>query len=146
MGKTFCSQTKCMYTDCAKHQYNAPKDIDISIADLNDGLCFAKKDFCTRSDCRNTECRFHYTKITPGEPYDIVDLDLGCYVGPEAYDKLLAAICRGTQNTNYACDTVCKAMCGSDGRCTYCYSIAHSIEEEFGLVGARNTGREMPVL
>lgn len=135
MSKTFCSQIKCMYIDCQKHQYNAPKDRDISIADLNDGLCFAKQDYCIQSDCRKTWCRFHQEKIDRSRPYDIVDLDLGCYVGPEGRDRLMAAICRGTQKTNYKCDTVCKAMCGSDGCCAYCATIADAIEEEFGLIG-----------
>lgn len=143
MSKTFCSQTKCMYIDCPKHQYNAPKDRDISIADLNDGLCFTKQDYCIQSDCRKTWCRFHQDKIDRSRPHDIVDLDLGCYVGPEGRDRLMAAICRGTQKTNYKCDTVCKAMCGADGCCAYCATIANAIEEEFGLIGDRNKCREM---
>ena len=44
-------------------------------------------------------------------------------------NDLLAAICRGTQKTNYKCDEVCKAMCGNDGTCAYCSIIADSVEE-----------------
>lgn len=40
MGITYCSHTDCYYRDCMRHQHNAPKDRDISIADLNDGYCF----------------------------------------------------------------------------------------------------------
>lgn len=37
---TYCSRLDCYFRDCTKHQNNAPKDQDISIADLNDGYCF----------------------------------------------------------------------------------------------------------
>ena len=102
---TYCSRTDCRHETCTRNQKFAPKDRDICIADLNNN----------------------------------------CYLSPEADDKmmleaikrsqdasrndLLAAICRGTQKTNYKCDEVCKAMCGSDGHCAYCSIIADSIEE-----------------
>jgi hypothetical protein len=47
-------------------------------------------------------------------------------------ERLIKAICKGTQKTNYKCDSVCKAMCSSDGVCAYCATIADAIEEEFG--------------
>jgi hypothetical protein len=37
---TYCSQTFCAHLDCVRHQYNAPLSDNLSIADLNDGLCF----------------------------------------------------------------------------------------------------------
>lgn len=140
MGKTYCSRTTCMYTDCDRHQCRAPAGVDISIADLNDGYCFAKTDYCVQSDCRKVTCKYHQNHMDPKVPHDIVDLDLGCYVGPESMARLKLAICRGTQKTNYKCDEVCKAMCGSDGHCAYCATIAEAIEEEFGLVGDHVNG------
>lgn len=96
MEMTYCSHIDCIHTDCVRHQDFAPRDRDISIADLNDGLCFDSKE-----------------------------------VRLSERQRLLAAICRGTQKTNYKCDSVCKAMCGSDGTCAYCSIIADSIEEMF---------------
>lgn len=105
MSITYCSRTSCRHETCFRHQKHAPLYKEISIADLNDN----------------------------------------CYLSPEVDDKmmleaikrsqdasrndLLAAICRGTQKTAYKCDEVCKAMCGSDGHCAYCSTIADSIEE-----------------
>lgn len=146
MDRTFCSRTTCMYIDCSRHQHNAPKGKTISIADLNDGLCFTELTYCVQSDCRKVWCRFHQQQIDTTRPYVITEQDLGCYVGPEGRNRLVAAICRGTQKTNYKCDTVCKAMCGSDGVCAYCSTIADAIEEEFGLIGDRNKSMEMPIL
>ena len=37
---TYCSHTDCYYRDCIRHQYNAPTDKVISVADLDDGFCF----------------------------------------------------------------------------------------------------------
>lgn len=45
--------------------------------------------------------------------------------------RLLKAICNGTQNTNYSCNDTCKAMCDVAGACAYCSYIADAIEEEF---------------
>lgn len=42
---TYCSQTLCAHLDCARHQYHAPLDSNLSIADLNDGLCFTPMEF-----------------------------------------------------------------------------------------------------
>lgn len=105
MDITYCSQTMCAHLDCIRHQYNAPVGRDISIADLNDGLCFDPMEFLPNED------------------------DL-----PEnnRRERLLAAICKGTQKTNYKCNDACKAMCGNDGTCAYCSVIADAIEEEFG--------------
>jgi hypothetical protein len=103
MGITYCSQTKCVQFDCLRHQLYAPKDRDISIADLNDGLCF-----------------------DPGAKAILSDRE-----------RLLTAICKGTQKTNYKCDTACKAMCGSDGSCAYCSIIADAIEKEFATHGTK---------
>lgn len=99
---TYCSQTLCAHLDCVRHQYNAPAG-DISIADLNDGLCF--------------------------DPMDFIPNDEDFPVSNRA--RLLAAICKGTQNTACKCNASCKALCGNDGTCFYCATIADAIEEEF---------------
>jgi hypothetical protein len=99
---TYCAQTLCAHLDCVRHQYNAPA-VDIRIADLNDGLCFDAMEYIP----------------------DDKDLPVN------NRSRLLQAICKGTQKTNYKCDSVCNAMCGSDGICVYCATIADAIEEEF---------------
>lgn len=99
MSITYCSHIECIHKDCNRHQISAPVGIDISIADLNDGLCLDTKEVFNE----------HLHTRT----------------------NLLQAICRGTQNTNYACDSVCRAMCGNNGDCYYCAAIADTIEEEF---------------
>jgi hypothetical protein len=102
---TYCSQTLCAQLDCVRHQYHAPLDDNLSIADLNDGLCFTPMEFIPD------------------------DSELP---GQVSRERLLKAICKGTQKTNYKCDDVCKAMCGNDGTCAYCSTIADAVEEEFG--------------
>lgn len=100
MGITYCSKFDCANTDCLKNQCHAPQHRDISIADLCDGWCY-----------------------TP--------------IGPTNYDtarsskrkELLAALCRGTQKTNYNCSDVCRAMCRNDGTCAYCSILADAVEE-----------------
>ena len=57
MGITYCSRTNCYFRDCTRHQDKAPKDRDISIADLNDGYCFIPAslfDTKHKQDCRHT--------------------------------------------------------------------------------------------
>lgn len=93
---TYCSRIDCAHIDCSRHQDNAVKNKDISIADLNDGWCYDQKEI--KSD----------------------------------RERLLQAICNGTQKTNYKCNSVCKSMCGSGGVCPYCAIIADAVEEEFG--------------
>lgn len=101
MSITYCSQTTCINRDCIRHQNNAKAGAILSIADLNDGLCFTSEEaFVTKNIKSNRE-------------------------------RLRAAICRSTQSTAYYCDTVCRAMCGNDGSCAYCAIIADAIEEEF---------------
>jgi hypothetical protein len=102
---TYCSQTLCAHLDCVRHQYHAPLDENLSIADLNDGLCFTPMEFLPD------------------------DSELPAH---DRRERLLKAICKGTQKTNYKCDFVCKAMCSSDGVCAYCATLADAIEEEFG--------------
>jgi hypothetical protein len=95
----------CAHLNCIRHQYNAPVGRNISIADLNDGLCFDPMEFLPNEDELPENNR---------------------------RERLLAAICKGTQNTNYKCNDACKAMCGNNGDCFYCAAIADAIEEEFG--------------
>lgn len=110
--------------------------------------------YCSRTDCRHPCLRNQ--KFAPKDrDISIADLDNNCYLSPEVDDAmtisaikrsqdatrndLLAAICRGTQKTNYKCDTVCKAMCGSDGHCAYCSTIADAVEEVLNNDGANST-------
>jgi hypothetical protein len=102
MDKTYCSHTECVQTGCDRHQIGAPSGTYISIADLLSDSCFISK------------------------PQQNIGVDV-----TNDRSRLLAAICRGTQNTNYKCDEVCKAMCSSVGDCYYCASIADVIVEEF---------------
>ena len=45
--------------------------------------------------------------------------------------RLLRAICIGTQNTSYRCNDTCKSLCDVAGGCVYCSYIADAIEDEF---------------
>lgn len=142
MRKTYCSKINCKYIDCLKHQHNAPKDKNISIADLDDGWCYTPANYCSKEDCRRVSCSFHKSRVHPGIVATAVDLDLGCYISPVGREKLLQALCKGTQLTNYRCDKICKALCGLDGTCAYCSTLADVIEAELGLIG--DTGK-MPI-
>lgn len=102
MDITYCTHTDCI-NDCPRHQNNAPKDTVISIADLDDGLCYTPAVLDTISE----------------------------------RDRLLAAICKGTQYTCHKCDDHCKSWCGNDGTCDYCGRIADAIEAEFRKSGMR---------
>ena len=97
---TYCSHTDCYYRDCTRHQNHAPKDIDISIADLNDGYCFIPEGLL--------ETKHKHMR-----------------------ERLMSAICKGTQNTTYKCDNPTRAMCDADGGCCYCENIAEAVINEF---------------
>lgn len=105
MSLTYCSRTSCRQETCFRHQKRAPLYTEISIADLNDG-CY----------------------LSPEED-DKMTIEAIRRSQDAARNDLLAAICRGTQKTNYKCDEVCKAMCSSDGHCAYCYTIADAVED-----------------
>lgn len=89
--------------------------------------------YCSHIDCSDTECGYHQSKAPQNVDISIADLnDDYCYipmVPNNSREKLLTAICKGTQQTTYKCDDVCKAMCGSDGHCVYCETIADAVEE-----------------
>lgn len=101
--------------------------------------------YCSRISCRQETCLRHQKHVPLYTEISIADLDDGCYLSPEVDDAmtieaikrsqdaarndLLAAICRGTQKTNYKCSDACKALCDSNGSCAYCSTIADSIEE-----------------
>ena len=91
--------------------------------------------YCSHIDCYDKECPRHQSKAPKGKDISIADLnDDYCFIptlgsNTSSRDKLLAAICKGTQNTIYKCDTVCKALCGQDGTCVYCAAIADAVEE-----------------
>lgn len=99
MGYTYCSHTECTNTSCFRHQRNATNKVFISIADLLGDCCYQHSNV---DDCKESSIRRM---------------------------ALLAAICRGTQKTAYSCDDTCKALCGNDGTCVYCATIADAIEE-----------------
>lgn len=112
MDITYCSHVDCINIDCSRHQSNVPRAktySDISIADLNDGYCF--------------DARIIPSQLTPKDMEDKIN--------KEGRAKLLYALCEGTQKTNYRCNDVCKALCGVDGSCPYCATLADSIEEVF---------------
>lgn len=91
--------------------------------------------YCSRVTCMHEDCSRHQHNITK-DMISIADLSDGwCFdekTSNESRQRLLRAICKGTQKTNYKCNEVCKAMCGNDGVCAYCATIADAIEEEFG--------------
>ena len=105
MSITYCSRTSCRQEACFRHQKRAPLYKEISIADLNDG-CY----------------------LSPEED-DKMTIETIKRSQDAARNDLLAAICRGTQKTNYACTDACKALCNSNGNCAYCSIIADSIQE-----------------
>lgn len=93
--------------------------------------------YCSRLDCIHADCSRHQDNAPEGRDISIADLNDGwwCYDKKEIKsdrERLLQAICSGTQKTNYKCGSVCKSMCSSDGDCAYCSIIADAIEEEFG--------------
>ena len=47
--------------------------------------------------------------------------------------SLRQIICDSLQKTNFACDAVCKRMCGSDGSCAFCCTLTRSIREARGI-------------
>jgi hypothetical protein len=61
MDITYCYHVDCIHKDCIRHLDNAPKDVDISIADLNDGLCFdfieepTKRERLLATICKGTQ-------------------------------------------------------------------------------------------
>lgn len=137
MDITYCSKTDCGKLSCERNQYNAPKNIDISIADLDNG-CWGLYEnpgtftYCVHSDCANKQCRFHLNRAPRGYAVTAKDFneEYDCFKAVVSKrEEILAAICKGTQKTNYKCDNVCKAMCGNDGTCAYCSIIADAIEE-----------------
>ena len=101
--------------------------------------------YCSRTDCRQGTCLRHQKRAIHHKDISIADLNDNCYLSPDEDDKmtidaikrsqnasrndLLAAICRGTQKTNYKCNDACKTLCDSNGSCAYCSIIADSIEE-----------------
>lgn len=85
MGKTYCSHIDCYYRDCTRHQNNAPKNTDVSIADLNDGYCFIPKqdhEFrSNREDLLSAICRGvqNTTYKCDNPTRALCDVDGGCY-------------------------------------------------------------------
>jgi hypothetical protein len=89
--------------------------------------------YCSRVNCVHIDCSRHQDNAPNGAIISIADLNDGwCFDEAGETDdrkRLLAAICRGTQKTNYTCTDACKALCDSNGNCAYCSIIADSIEE-----------------
>lgn len=93
--------------------------------------------YCSQMICTHTECSRHQHNAPEDKDISIADLNDGwCFdavtTPSDERNRLLKAICKGTQKTNYKCNDVCRAMCGSDGCCAYCSIIADAIENEFG--------------
>jgi hypothetical protein len=137
MSITYCSRLSCGKLSCDYHQYNAPKNKDISIADRNIG-CWGLYEnpnhfyYCGYSDCIKKGCRFHLDRAPKGVAVEVIYKDDGCYERPsEKRESLLKAICQATQVTGCKCDEVCRAMCGNDGICHFCATIADAVEEVF---------------
>lgn len=145
MGKTYCYRGSCSKVTCDYHIRKAPPGDDVSIADRNNG-CYSSADepakfrYCLHNDCIKKTCRFHLCNAPDGEYVEASSQDLGCYVGPyHKRQELLKAICDGTQKTAYRCNDACKALCGSDGNCAYCSTIADSVEEMLNIERANST-------
>jgi hypothetical protein len=81
---TYCSHIDCYYRDCIRHQCKAPADRSISIADLNDGYCFAPERPVFKSNreellaaiCRGVQ-KTNYRCDNPTRA--MCDVDGGCY-------------------------------------------------------------------
>lgn len=96
--------------------------------------------YCSHLDCYFRDCTRHQNNAPADRDISIADLDDGyCFV-PESLletkhrhkkERLMSAICKGTQSTNYKCDNPTKAMCDADGGCYYCEIIAEAIIDEF---------------
>jgi hypothetical protein len=102
MDITYCSKLDCVKVLCPYNQFSAPKGQDISIAERDDG--------CYQSAFIHENRR-------------------ASQIAKPARAALLMAICNATQRTSYNCDDVCRAMCGQDGTCAYCATIADGVEE-----------------
>ena len=96
--------------------------------------------YCSHIDCYYRDCARHQSNAPEGRDISIADLNDGyCFI-PESLletkhrhmkERLMSAICKGTQNTNYRCDNPTRAMCDADGSCYYCETIAEAVIEEF---------------
>ena len=95
------------------------------------------KTFCIHEGCKNYACWRHIDRAPTGRPISVADLAglYNCSCGTPAKDiarkAMLTAICRGTQNTAYACNDACKAMCDRAGGCAFCEAIANEVETEY---------------
>ena len=96
--------------------------------------------YCSHIDCYYRDCTRHQCRAPEGQAISIADLNDGyCFIPVELVktkhkhlrERLAAAICKGTQNTNYKCDNPTRAMCDVDGGCYYCENIAEAVIEEF---------------
>ena len=84
---TYCSHGDCYYRDCARHQCHALADMQISIADLNDGYCFipshlvasatkTRREALLSAICKGTQSTI-YRCDNPTRA--MCDVDGGCY-------------------------------------------------------------------
>lgn len=104
------------------------------------------KTYCSRIQCANLDCTRHQIYAPKSKDICIADLNDGWCFTPVTTarrntterEKLLLAICKGTQNTSYVCDVTCKALCSNDGTCDYCGRIADAVEAEFRKSGMRD--------
>ena len=133
---TYCSRLRCTNTSCVYHQTKVPPNSIISVADRNDG-CYSpyieevEDSYCTQENCARLACDYHPTKMPNNRSgLHVYDMNIGCLVEPYTnVATIRQAICDATQLTNYKCDEVCKKMCGNDGNCAYCATIADVVIE-----------------
>ena len=89
--------------------------------------------YCTHKDCYYRDCVRHLDNAPKGRLISIADLNDGfCFI-PENVavnkrERLLAAICKGVQNTHCKCDNPTRAVCDAVGDCTFCHTIADAVE------------------
>ena len=101
--------------------------------------------YCSHIDCYYKDCIRHQSNAPSGRNISIADLNDGyCFV-PESLlevrlsrkkERLMSAVCKGTQKTNYRCDNITRVACDVNGSCSYCETIANMIIEEFTFCGS----------
>lgn len=91
--------------------------------------------YCSHTDCFYKDCGRHQHNLPEGVIISIADLNDGfCYM-PDSIDarkqRLINAICKGTQNTNFSCSDEAQEICFKNGGCKYSKALAEAIEKEF---------------
>ena len=91
--------------------------------------------YCSRTDCLYRDCGRHQNNLPEGDIFSIADFSEDvCYKSTSLESKrarLLEAICKGTQKTNYSCSDEAQEICFKNGGCKYSKALAEAIEKEF---------------